>query len=60
MNAQTFYGNAYTPERAALLDKAFKYLDMAIRSEALGAAGESKVNMAFSAALKAEAEAFAA
>ena len=54
-NAATFYGPAYTPERAANLDKATRYLDMALRAET-----ESKQEMAFNAALKAEAAAFAA
>lgn len=49
-----FYGSAYTPERKPKLDMATKYLDMAIRADT-----ETKQNMAFNAALKAEAEAFA-
>jgi len=49
-----FYGTAYTPERAEQLSKATKYLDMALRAET-----ENKQEMAFNAALKAEAAAFA-
>lgn len=53
-NAQTFYGAAFTPERAENLTKATKYLDMAIRADS-----ETKREMAFNAALKSEAAAFA-
>jgi hypothetical protein len=53
-NPAKFYGSAYTSDRAANLDKATKYLDMAIRAET-----DSKREMAFNAALKAEQAAFA-
>lgn len=53
-DAKKFYGAAYTPERAENLDKAVKYLDMAIRADT-----DTKREMAFSAALKNEAAAFA-
>lgn len=53
-DAKKFYGAAYTPERAERLEKAVKYLDMAIRSDT-----DNKREMAFNAALKSEAEAFA-
>jgi len=55
-NAEKFYGKAYTPERAEQLDKAHKYLMMAVRAEANGET--NKIEMAFNAALKAEAVAF--
>lgn len=61
-NAQEFYGNAFTSASSARklgLEKAYKFLDMAIRSEAGGEANVSKTNMAFNAALKHEADAFA-
>lgn len=54
-DAAKFYGPAFTPERAENLTRAVKYLDMAVRAET-----ESKREMAFNAALKAEAAAFAA
>lgn len=54
-DAAKFYGTAFTPERAANLTKAVKYLDMAIRADT-----DSKREMAFAAALRAEATAFAA
>lgn len=53
-NAKQFYGSAYTQERADNLDKAFKYLEMAIRADT-----ETKREMAFNAALKNETAAFA-
>lgn len=52
-----FYGPAFTPERAELLTKAVKYLDMGVRAEAAGDA--TKTEMALKAAVKAEGEAFA-
>lgn len=55
--ASKFYGNAYNSDRAEQLDKAVKYLDMAIRAEANGEG--NKIDMAFNAAVKAEAAAFA-
>ncbi len=54
-DAAKFYGTAFTAERADNLTKAVKYLDMAIRAET-----ESKQEMAFNAALRSEAAAFAA
>jgi hypothetical protein len=51
--ASQFYGKAFTPEREENLLKAVKYLDMALRAET-----ETKQNMAFAAALKADAAAF--
>jgi hypothetical protein len=56
-DAAKFYGPAFTEARAENLTKAVKYLDMAIRAEGDGG---TKVDMAFNAALKAEAAAFAA
>jgi hypothetical protein len=56
-DAAKFYGKAYTPERAELLGKAVKYLDMGVRAEVNGET--NKVEMAFSAALRAETSAFA-
>lgn len=53
-NASKFYGAAFTPERSENLLKACKYLDMALRAET-----DSKREMAFNAAVKAEAAAFA-
>lgn len=56
-DAPQFYGKAYAEAeqpRKAKLDAAVKYLDMAIRADT-----EQKQNMAFNAALKNEAEAFA-
>lgn len=55
--AKDFYGTAYTPERSEKLDKAFNFLNMALRAEA--EKNDNKVNMAMNAAVKAEAEAFA-
>ena len=51
--AAEYYGKAYIPARAVLLDKAFRYLEMATRAET-----ETKEAMAFKAACKAEEEAF--
>lgn len=51
---KTFYGSAFTPERAEKLTKACQYLDMACRADA-----DNKREMAFNAALKSEREAFA-
>jgi hypothetical protein len=56
-DAAKFYGPAFTPDRAEGLTKAVKYLDMAVRAEASGET--NKIEMAFNAALKAEAAAFA-
>ena len=53
-NAAKFYGSAYTTARSEKLEKAVRYLDMAIRADT-----ETKQEMAFNAALKQEAEAFA-
>jgi hypothetical protein len=52
-NAQDFYGSAFTTARADNLNKACKYLDMAIRADT-----DTKREMALTAALKAEAAAF--
>ncbi len=57
-NASTFYGAAFSEARGPFLTKACRYLDMACRAEQSGEA--HKVEMAMSAALKAEKEAFAA
>lgn len=59
MDAKAFYGSAYTAHRSENLDKAFKWLMKAIQFEAEGDASVSKMTMAFNAALKAEADAFA-
>lgn len=56
-DAAKFYGAAFTESRAENLTKAVKYLDMAIRGEGEGG---NKSEMAFNAALKSEAAAFAA
>lgn len=54
-DAKTFYGPSYEKaSNPAKLETAVRYLDMAIRADT-----ETKQNMAFNAALKAEAEAFA-
>lgn len=49
-------GNAFTREK---LDKAFRYLGMALRAEANVGEEDPKFKMAFKAAVQAEAEAFA-
>lgn len=51
--AKTLYGSAYTQDRANFLDKAFRFLSMALRAE-----NTTKESMAFNAAVKAESEAF--
>lgn len=56
-NPASFYGAAFTEARSASLTKACRYLDMACRAEAAGE--DHKVEMALSAALKSEKEAFA-
>lgn len=55
-DAKKFYGSAYTADRAAKLEAACRYLDMALRAEVAGET--NKIDMAFRAALKNEAEAF--
>lgn len=58
--AQTFYGSSYDKAKdPAKLESAYRFLEMAIRAEAEGEAGKNKANMAFNAALRNEAEAFA-
>jgi len=57
--AKDFYGSAYDrASNPAKLDDAFKWLNKAIEFEA-AEGGETKLNMALKAALKAEGEAFA-
>ncbi len=55
--AAKFYGKAFTKNREELLTKAVRYLDMAVRAETSNEPGH-KGEMAFKAALKAEASAF--
>lgn len=58
MDAKQFYGSAFTPARESKLNDAFKWLMKAIEFERVEG-GERKAEMAFNAALKNEAEAFA-
>jgi hypothetical protein len=51
--AQKFYGASYAKGNGEVLEKAHRYLEMAIKADT-----ETKREMAFKAALKAEAEAF--
>lgn len=53
IDAAKFYGTAFTAERSENLSKAVRYLDMALRADT-----DSKREMAFNAAVKAEAAAF--
>ena len=58
--AKEFYGTSYhNAKNPTKLHDACKWLDKAIGFEAQGELGTKKTEMAFSAALKAEAEAFA-
>lgn len=48
---KTFYGTAFTPQRAEHLTKVCKYLDIACRADA----GSDRQEMALNAAIKIEA-----